>query len=217
MTSRRLLIPQAPKLLSQLDDWQGVVGIEVELEHCEVRGADLTRVERLEAEGCRLSGLRFAGAKLGKFQVADVIFNRTEAAGLQTAEAAMLRVAVTDSRLTGADFGEALLEDCVFENVKLDESGFRFATFKRVRFENCVLRNVDFTGVKMSNVSFSGCDLNGSNFDSAICKSVDLRGETLTSIKGVHGLKGATISSDQLIQLAPLLAAEAGFDVDYET
>lgn len=217
MTARVVAVPKEPKLLAKLDAWAGEVGAEIELEACEVRWADFAATERFEAESCRFIGVQFAGAAFKKFQLSDSVIMRSESAAAHAPKAAWLRVVVKDSRLTGADFGEATFEDCVFENAKIDESGFRFATFKRVRFENCVLRNADFSSAKLTNVSFSGCDLEGTNFDNASCKSVNLRGENLSAIKGIHGLKGATISSEQLIQLAPILAAELGLDVDYET
>jgi uncharacterized protein YjbI with pentapeptide repeats len=42
---------------------------------------------------------------------------------------------------------------------------------------------------------------------------VDLRGADLSDIAGLNALRGATISSSQLAQLAPLLAADRGIDV----
>jgi uncharacterized protein YjbI with pentapeptide repeats len=208
--------PVVPKLLPQLDDWSGKISDEIELQTSAVQDKNFANVRRLEVEGCRLTALQLGAARFDKLRLSDVTLYRVEAAGMRAPEGSALRMVCKDSRLTGVDLGEALLEDCVFENVKLDEVGFRFAVLKRVRFVSCVLRNADFSGAKFSNVTFSACELNGANFDNATCKFVDLRGENIAAIKGVMGLKGATVSSEQLIQLAPLLAAEAGLDVDYE-
>jgi uncharacterized protein YjbI with pentapeptide repeats len=209
--------PAEPKLLPKIDDWAGAVDTEIELDNVAARDKNFAHVRHLEIEGCRLEAIQLAEANLDKLRVSDAVLTRVEAAGMHANGAAALRVVLKDSRLTGADFGASLLEDCLFDNVKFDEAGFRFAACKRVRFENCVLRNADFSGAKLTNVSFSGCELKGANFDNATCKAVDLRGEALADIKGIFGLKGATISSEQLIQLAPLLAAEAELDIDYET
>jgi uncharacterized protein YjbI with pentapeptide repeats len=216
-STRTIISPVAPKILPQLDEWMGIVGAEIELADCVVGDKDFSAVQRLEVEGCKLAGVNLTGAKLAKLQMSDAVLSRTEAAGMHAPEAACLRMIIQDSRFTGADFGEALLEDCTFEAVKFDEAGFRFVAFKRVRFLNCVLRGADFSGAKLSNVYFSGCDFDGTNFDNATCKLVDLRGENLANVKGIFGLKGATVSSEQVVQLAPLLAAGAGLDVDYET
>lgn len=217
MIVRAIANPVPPKILAQLDGWAGDVSDEVELSECSVQNKDFSSVRRLEVEGCELAGIQFVGAKFDKLHLGDSVLSRMEAAGVRAPEAAFLRIAVTGSRLTGADFGAASFEDCVFENVKFDEAGLRFAIFKRVRFENCVLRNADFSGAKFSNVTFTNCDFEGANFDNASCRLVDLRGEDLSNIKGVLGLKGTMISSEQLVQLAPLLATEVGLDIDYET
>lgn len=211
-----VLPPATPKILVQLDAWAGDVGDELELSDYSVQGRDSSVVRRLDIEGCKLNNLQLAVARLDKLQLSDSSLSHIEAAGMHAPKAALLRVVTSNSRLTGADFGAASFEDCMFENVKFDEGGLRFAIFKRVRFENCVLRNTDFSSAKLLNVSFVGCDFEGANFDNASCKLVDLRGEDLSNIKGGLGLKGATISSEQLIQLAPRLAAGVGLIVDYE-
>ncbi len=209
--------PTPASIPPRLEDWTGPVIEVIELENRKVHGIDLGPTKRLEVESCTIINVQLAGTRFDKLQLGDTALRHIEAAGMHAPEATWLRVTLSDSRLTGADFGEALLEDCVFENVKLDESGFRFATLKRVRFSNCVLRNADFSGAKFAHVSFESCEFEGVNFDNATCTTVDLRDENLSEIKGVFGLKGATVSSEQLVQLAPLLAAEAGLDVDFET
>lgn len=218
-TKPKFIPPQVPTLPAQLDMWSDDLApeLDLDLEDCAVQDEDFSVVQRLFADGCKFTRVQLAGTVLEKCQLSECILSRIEAAGMRASDAAWLRVATRDSRLTGADLGTAFLEDCVFKNVKFDEAGLRFATLKRVRFEDCVLRGADFSGAKLSNVTFSGCELEGANFDNAACKAVDLRGEVLTGVKGVLGLKGATISSDQLVQLAPLLAADLGLDVDYET
>jgi uncharacterized protein YjbI with pentapeptide repeats len=218
MIKQRVIItPSKPKLLPKPSEWAGTASTELELEGCLVRDRDFAAVRRLEVEGCRLVSIEVVGATFDKLQMSDAVVSRLEAAGMRAPESSWLRIRIEDSRLTGVDIGAATFEDCTFRNVKINEAGLRFAALKRVRFENCVLRNTEFNGAKLSQVSFDGCDLEGANFDGATCKSVDLRGEPLIGIKGVHGLRGAIISSEQLMQLAPLLASEAGLDVDYET
>lgn len=205
--------PLMPRLLPQLEVWGGRVANKIEAEGCAVGDVDFSVAKRFEAEACRFSATSFAAAKFEKLHISDSVLERVEAAGMQAPDSAWLRVEVTNSRLTGVDLGAGLLEDCVFMNVKLDEAGLRFATLKRVKFESCVLRGLDFSGAKLTDVSFDECELDGTNFDNTICKNVDLRSENLAAIKGVQGLRGATVSSEQLIQLAPLLSAEAGLDV----
>jgi len=190
---------------------------EVELERCSVHGVDFSDVKKLEIDGCAVSSAVLTGVAVSKLRCSDAKLTNIEAAGLRSQDGAWLRTVVKNSRMTGADLGASLFEDCTFEGVKLDEAGMRFATLKRVVFKDCVLRGADFTGANLSHVTFIKCDLEGTNFDRASCTAVDMRGEKLAEIKGVNGLKHVRVSEEQLIELAPLLALELGLDVGEET
>lgn len=204
--------PISPRL-SDLDEWEGKADDLVEIDRSVVRNANFTEATKLNVDASRLEGVSMTGAVLERLELIDSACVRLEGAALQTHKANMLRVHMTDCRLTGAEFAEAEFEDCIFKNVKFDEAGFRFTSFKRVRFENCILRQADFSGAKFSHVTLTGCELEGANFASASCKDLDITSEDLTLTKGLLGLKGATISETQLMQIAPLLATELGFQV----
>jgi len=207
------LRPIAPRLPAQLSAWDDEITDSLEIDNSLIRLTDFTGVARLQVDGSKLVGTLLTGLVLDKFELTDSLGTKLEAAALRTHKANLLRVMLTDSRLTGAEFAEAHIEDCTFKNVKFDEAGFRFASFKRVRFEDCMLRQADFSSAKFEQVIFTGCDLDSTNFMSAHCKDLDVTTEDLTTVKSILGLKGATISEVQLMQLAPLLAAELGFHI----
>jgi len=205
--------PVAPKISARLDVWDERTDAEVEVDRVLVMQADFTAATRLNTDTSKVEGGLLTGAVLDKLDCVDTEFTKLEAAAVRVYKGNLLRVSMSDCRLTGAEFAETHFEDCVFRNVKFDEAGFRFASFKRVRFENCMLRQADFSNAKLSHVTFTGCDLEATNFISASCTNVDVTTENLANVKGILGLKGATISAEQLIQLAPLLASELGFHV----
>jgi len=205
--------PSAPRLSAQLNDWDGIVADLLEIDDSLVQSADFAGVSRLQVDGCKFENVLLTGLVLDKFELTDSQCLKLEAAGLRTYKANMLRARLDDSRLTGVEFANAHIEDCTFKNVKFDEAGFRFASFKRVRFENCMLRQADFSNAKFEHVTFTDCDLSEAVFISATCKDLDITTEDLTTTKGILGLKGATISEAQLMQIAPLLAAELGFRI----
>jgi len=205
--------PVTPKLSAQLDAWDEPNDGVLEIDQSLVEQADFTGATRINVDGSKLVGVTMTGAILEKFECSDTEWIKLEAAAVQAYRTNLLRVTMTDCRLTGAEFAEGHFEDCVFKNVKFDEAGFRFASFKRVRFENCMLRAADFSNAKLSQVTFTGCDLEEANFVSANCANVDITTEDVTAVEGILGLKGATISTEQLMQLAPLLASELGFQV----
>ena len=72
---------------------------------------------------------------------------------------------------------------------------------------------VDFGGAKLNDVTFDGTDLRGADVSQVRCERVDLRGARLDGIKGAGALSGATVSPEQLVVLAPALAAAVGLTV----
>jgi uncharacterized protein YjbI with pentapeptide repeats len=203
----------APRVATQLESWDEEAADDVEIDQTQIADTDFSDVTRLIATGSTFKQVLITGVNLDKCDCTDVEFGRLEAAGLRTYKARFQRVTFTDCRLTGADFAEAIFEDCVFKNVKLDEAGFRFAKFTRVRFEDCMLSATDFSSARFAQVMFTSCNLEGTNFDAAQCANTDISSEDITNVRGILGLKGATISPEQLVQIAPLLAAELGFQI----
>jgi uncharacterized protein YjbI with pentapeptide repeats len=210
----KMLPPHPPRIDGKLKESSVCDDDEIEVTSSLVRGADITSASKLSFEAARVEASTLLGLVIDRMEMTDSVCVKLEAAALQAYKANLLRVELIDCRMTGTEFAEGQFEDCLFRNVKFDDSGFRFASFKRVRFENCILRQADFTGAKLTHVVFRECELEAANFVSAQAAHVDITGEDLTLAKGLLGLKGATISSEQLMQLAPLFAAELGFHVE---
>ena len=80
-------------------------------------------------------------------------------------------------------------------------------------FESSILAGADLAGATLAHVSFPGCDLAGADMSKVRCDHVDVRGARLDGLRGVGGLKGATIASDQLVVLAPGLAHALGLRI----
>ena len=57
------------------------------------------------------------------------------------------------------------------------------------------------------------CDLTEADFSNAQCSQLDLRRARLVGVKGVGYLKGAIISADQLLGLAPGMAHALGMEL----
>jgi uncharacterized protein YjbI with pentapeptide repeats len=67
-------------------------------------------------------------------------------------------------------------------------------------------------------LTFDGADLSGIDaVDSRIIEctftGTDLSGAELGQLTGITGLKGTTVSTDQFLDLAPLLAAHLGISI----
>ena len=69
-------------------------------------------------------------------------------------------------------------------------------------------------GARLERVSFVDCELRGADFSAATLRDVDLRGAVrFEPAGGVDRLAGAVIAPGQLLDLAPLFAAQLGIRV----
>jgi uncharacterized protein YjbI with pentapeptide repeats len=90
----------------------------------------------------------------------------------------------------------------------------RGAHLHDVAFVDCLLRDVDFGGAALTGVTFPGSRLEGVRCEKARMERVDLRDATALGIVAGHeALGGATITSAQLLDLAPAFAHALGVTV----
>ncbi|MNL67363.1 hypothetical protein D3C87_1919370 [compost metagenome] len=80
-------------------------------------------------------------------------------------------------------------------------------------FDGCVLNDVDFYEAQLKNVEFINCTISRITFANARMMHVDISGSDVEGVNGISSLRGVTISYEQLMQLAPSFAAEAGIKI----
>jgi uncharacterized protein YjbI with pentapeptide repeats len=90
----------------------------------------------------------------------------------------------------------------------------RGARLTDVSFGDCVIDELDLGGATLQRAAFPGTRIGRLLAPEARLTDVDLRGARVDDIEGVEGLRGATVSLDQLLDLAPTLAARLGILVD---
>jgi uncharacterized protein YjbI with pentapeptide repeats len=190
---------------------QGLSLEDVLIASVSFRGSDAGSV-RLERS--HLSDVDLGDARLRALSMVDTSAERVDAANGDWGAGKLRRVLLDDSRLTGLSLAETHLEEVQFKGCKLDYINFRNATIEHVSFLDCSLRGTDFQGATIHATRFDGCQLLETDFSRAQMESVDLRGSQLELAGSMLALKGATIGSLQLIDLAPLLALELGIAVE---
>ncbi|MGK5637415.1 pentapeptide repeat-containing protein [Streptomyces sp. URMC 126] len=145
----------------------------------------------------------------------DVWLHAVRMVGTDLADTTWLDGELTAGVLAGAEAHGAELRRVVFRQCKLDSVNFRAATLREVAFVDCLLRDVDFGGAILTDVHFPGSTLDGARFEKARLTKVDLREATALGIAaGLGDLGGATVSTPQLFDLAPALAAHIGLTVE---
>jgi uncharacterized protein YjbI with pentapeptide repeats len=153
-----------------------------------------TKLRRARFTDVLLRDVRLIASSLAETGWADVTFDGCVAAGVEVFAARLRRVT---------------LRGC-----KLDSVNFRDAQLSDVTFEDCVLKDVDFAGAALTRTAFPGCRLSGTDFSRVRLDKVDLRGAELGIIIDPPALRGAIVTTAQLLDMAPLLASSLGIVVD---
>ncbi|MFD7320558.1 pentapeptide repeat-containing protein [Streptomyces sp. NPDC059875] len=152
------------------------------------------RTHRAEFEALNLHGVEITGSDLGS---------------ARWSESKLTRVVVRDSKLMGAALEGLVLDNVLFEGCKFD-----FATFEKVRatgpvvFTGCVFTEAVFTDCDLSDVVFSDCPLRLTEFGAGRYRDTDLRGNDLSTIRGVANLAKIRIAPGQQTELAQALVNE---------
>ncbi|MFI5806525.1 pentapeptide repeat-containing protein [Streptomyces sp. NPDC051561] len=197
----------------------GEAGLESEGDYdgLEFRDLDLGGQEGRGARfmDCGLYGVALNETRLSRARVLDCVLEQVRGVGTQLAEASLRDVEIVDARLGGTQLHGAVLERVVVRGGKIDYLNLRKSKLKDVVFEGCVLVEPDFMDAKLERVEFRDCVLRGADFSGATMRDVDLRTVAELGIaRGLDRLRGSVISPAQLLDLAPLFAAELGIRVE---
>jgi uncharacterized protein YjbI with pentapeptide repeats len=214
---RAAATPVDPQLVENLPSVSAtaLAGERVELERVRVAGEDAElHAPRLSLDTVRCEGLRIAAAHLPRLRAYMTWWEDCDLSNADMSNADIRHAVLRRSRLTGLGAVEASLRDVLVESCKLDLANWRFAHLERVEFRACVLSDADFSSATLRTVRFDGCDLSAAQFAHAVLDDVDLRGSQLERIGGLDGLRGARIGNEQLLELAPALAAHLGLHVE---
>ncbi|MEU5094110.1 pentapeptide repeat-containing protein [Streptomyces sp. NPDC020996] len=164
---------------------------------------------------CALTGCALDGTRLRHARLLDSVLTAPRGVGTDLAEATLRDVELIDARLGGTQLHGAVLERVVVRGGKIDYLNLRGAKLKDVVFEGCVLVEPDLYGARLERVEFVDCVLKEADLTAAVLKDVDLRAAAAVGIaRGVDRLAGAVISPAQLLDLAPVLAAQLGIRVE---
>ncbi|MFG2181518.1 pentapeptide repeat-containing protein [Streptomyces abikoensis] len=160
------------------------------------------------------SSATFERGRLRRSRFDEVWLHTVRMVGTNLAETTWLDSECTAGVFAGTEIHGSEMRRAVFRQCKFDSVNFRATSFKDVVFVDCLLRDVDFSGANLADVSFPGSTLDRARIDRATLTRVDLREATaLGIVSGIGALSGATISTAQLFDLAPVLAQHLGLTV----
>jgi len=185
---------------------------------------DATRFEGGDISGEDLSGLSFnecelIGVTVHETQLRAARFVSTRIERMNAPVFTAARATVRDAEIRSSRMGSMELYDTEWQNVVVSNSklGFvnlRAARMRDVRFTGCTIDELDLSGAQLSRVAFDDCSVETLRLDGARLTHVDLRGLDLHVIAGIEGMRGATLSHEQTVLMAPLFAEHLGVRVD---
>lgn len=137
---------------------------------------------RVQCRGVILRGTRFEHAELRNWDV-----SASHAQEIQWPAARMYDCRFTETPLTNANLGRALLVGCEFamadlNQANLSESLIIQSKFTDTRQGGAVLDNANLSGAVLSGVSLRGANLFRANFTGAVLIGVDLRDANLVGV-----------------------------------
>ncbi|TDN43861.1 hypothetical protein EDF64_10634 [Curtobacterium flaccumfaciens] len=204
---------------ADLDDWTPapgdvLTGDRIEGKRIETFDLAGERLPDLEIEESVIGTLRADGADLRGLRVRDSVVEVLDAPVFKASSSTWREVRIAGGRVGSAELYDAGLNGVEFVGMKLGFVNLRGSTLTDVVFRDCVIDELDIADARLLRVSFDGSRIRAAEGSNTRIDHVDLRGADLDRVERLEGFRGATIGSDQLYTLAPLLAAQAGYRVD---
>ena len=173
-------------------------------------GQDASDARFLE---CRLARCSLDGSSLRRARILESLLAEDDGASVDLADSTW-----RDSHVSGGRLGAVSLTGATWTGVRVRGCHLGFlnlagAHLEDVLFEGCEIGSLDARTAELDAVTFVGCTLDELNVSGATLRRVDLSGARLRSLIGVESLKGAIVSHEQLVDLAPLLAKQLGLEL----
>lgn len=168
----------------------GAVFLGCRFERCGLDGVTMRRVRIAE---CRLEELRATSLDTADSTWRDTLLSVGRVGALLAPGAAWSSVRVRGGRLDLVDLSGTNLQDVVLEGCAIGELDLSTAVARDIALEDCKVEILDVSGARLTRA--------------------DLTGAVLGAVRGVAGLRGATITPAQLLDVAPGLAAHLGIRV----
>lgn len=177
-----------------LDEWQVGVGTTI--------------------DGCRFTGLELGSWTLRGARIVESVFDGVDVPVVSAARATLRDVEIRDCRFGSIEAYDGAWRGIRFTRCKLGFVNLRATELLDVAFVDCTIDEIDLLDATARRVAFAGSRIGALNVGGATLTDVDLRGADLREVVGMAGLRGATISSEQLQLMASALAEQAGLRVE---
>lgn len=178
-----------------------------------LRYADI-RAERLDlGKGSVVNGSLFSDVVVDELvfassRLVETRFQQTAAPVVKSARAAWRDVEFDGGRLGAIEAFDLDARAVHFKGCRISYLNLRGSKLLDFCFTDCVIDELDLLQADAKRVSFPGSRIGSLTVHNSKVADFDLRRAELSSVSGWTWLGGATMSEDQLMFLAPQIAAE---------
>ena len=184
---------------------------DLELVDADLSGGDLSALTLLS---CRFSEVFANDTDLAAARLVDCRLERLSATYLHSPRSTWRTVELVDSRIGAWELYDADVESLLIEDCRLGFTNLAGTTVRDLLIRATRIDELDLSGIDAQRVHFEDCRVGTLRLHGGSLRDVDLRGLEMRTVSGVGSLAGATINSQQLSELAPLLAQHLGLRVE---
>ena len=189
----------------------GEMAEDLRLAEADLSGAGLSAISLLS---CRFSEVFADDTDLTAARLVDCRLERLSSTYLHSPRSTWRAVELTGSRIGAWEIYDADLESVLIEDCRLGFANLAGTTLRDVLIRSTRIDELDLSGIEAERVRFEDCRVGTLRLRGGSLSDVDLRGLEMRVVSGVSSLAGATISGEQLTELAPLLAQHLGLRVE---
>ena len=166
------------------------------------------------AVGIALDGTDLAETRRSPLTLVDSVLRRCDLSAAIWQAVTMRQVELLDCRARGLRLSVDLGQDVYVEGTRFDSATLRISRVRGlVVFDGCTFTEA-MIGGDLSAVVFTGCTFEDAEFAATAAAGCDLRGSRLGGARGLATLRGARVTAEQTVTIAPRLASELGLTVD---
>ena len=184
---------------------------DLRLAEADLSGAGLSAISLLS---CRFSEVFADDTDLTAARLVDCRLERLSSTYLHSPRSTWRAVELTGSRIGAWEIYDADLESVLIEDCRLGFANLAGTALRNVLIRSTRIDELDLSGIEAERVRFEDCRVGTLRLRGGSLSDVDLRGLEMRVVSGVGSLGGATVSGEQLTELAPLLAQHLGLRVD---
>ncbi|MGW8483502.1 pentapeptide repeat-containing protein [Microbacterium sp. NPDC055903] len=143
----------------------------------------------------------------------DVEMTAPKAASLSMRDAGVRRVRISGGRIGTLDLSGARIDELELRDVRIDYLSLAGAKGADIRIADSFIRTLDLPQATLTRVRFDSCRSDEVDPRGLRATDVDLRGLDALAYTDANSLRGVTLSTFQVQQLAGVLAAGVGIHV----